>query len=99
MRRKSTKKTIDDYLYHIVIGGFIIACLLTYISEIYKDTRTLREVPVIENSIISKHNDLQDTAYEINENDFFVDWTLYDAKQLFTTSLKDATTIPVCPST
>ena len=76
MRKKATKKSIDDYLYHIVIGGFLIACLVAYLQHYYKDRRQLTEISVIENKIISSHNSYRDSSYEISENDFFIDWNL-----------------------
>lgn len=87
MRKKAVKKSIDDYLYHIVIGTFLLAVLLTYLEDYYRDRRPLQDIPVIENSVITRHNTLSDTPYEINENDFFIDWTLQDAKTIFKTTL------------
>jgi hypothetical protein len=91
MRKKATKKSIDDYLYHIVIGGFLLSVALTLIQEHYRDRRALHDIPVIENTIITRHNTLADSSYEINENDFFVDWTLKDAKAILSTQLNHQT--------
>lgn len=87
MIKKSKKKTIDDYLYHIVIGVFLAAVLITLASEYYQDTRQLHQVPVIETTLITKHNQYGDSSYEIYENDFFVDWNLQDAKSLLQSTL------------
>ncbi len=50
MRKKAVKKSIDDYLYHIVIGGFLLAVVLTFLEDYYRDRRPLEIIPVIENS-------------------------------------------------
>ena len=83
MRKKAVKKSIDDYLYHIVIGGFILAVSLTLLEHHFRDRRALVEIPVIENEVITNHNNFHDMPYDISENDFFVDWSLQDAKNLF----------------
>jgi hypothetical protein len=82
MIKKSKKKSIDDYLYHIVIGVFLGAVALTVASDYYQDTRALHQVPVIEPLLITKHNEYGDSSYEVSENDFYVDWSLQDAKYL-----------------
>lgn len=76
MIKKQKKKSIDDYLYHIVIGVFVLAVGLTIASEYNQDTRALHQVPVIEPILITKHNEYGDCSYEISENDFYVDWSL-----------------------
>lgn len=35
MIKKSKKKTIDDYLYHIIISVFLAALLITFLSDYY----------------------------------------------------------------
>lgn len=84
MRKRSKKSSIDDYLYHIVIGLFILVCLLAIGNTLMKDKRKLSEIPVFEDDKIDYHNENEESTYKLAKNEFFIDWFLSDAKTLLT---------------
>jgi len=48
MKKRGKKSTIDDYLYHIVIGTFLVMVLGVVANHFMKDKRNLKEISVID---------------------------------------------------
>lgn len=70
MRKKVQKNSLSNYSYHIVIGGFVLVCVLALISTFFGGTKKLSLIPVIDDDEILAHNQA-DHQFTIGKNDFF----------------------------
>lgn len=54
MKRKNKKQSdfFDKYSYHLVIGGFVLLCLVAFGSTFFKSSKKLNMIPVIDDEEI-----------------------------------------------
>lgn len=70
IKKKQQKNSITNYSYHIVIGSFVVICVVALISTFFGGTKKLSLIPVIDEDEITTHNQ-QDHTFSIGKNDFF----------------------------
>jgi cathepsin B len=99
MRRRSQKQSdfFDKYAYHIVIGGFLLLCLVAFGSTLFRSNKKLSTIPVIDDEEITSHNS-QGYLFSLGSNEFFQNWMLSDAKYILNNHLTFKSSIQQCES-
>jgi cathepsin B len=81
MKKRSQKQSdfFDKYAYHLVIGGirslfsfigFVLLCVIAFGSTLFRSSKKLNTIPVIDDDEITSHNS-QGYSYTLGSNEFF----------------------------
>lgn len=97
LRKRNTKQSdfFDKYAYHLVIGGFVLLCVVAFGSTLFKSSKKLSTIPVIDEDEIQSHN-AQGYSYSLGANEFFANWMLSDAKHILNNHLTFRSSLPLC---
>lgn len=97
MKKRSAKQPdfFDKYAYHLVIGAFVGVCVLAFGSTLFKSSKKLNTIPVIDADEIANHNS-QGYSYQVGANDFFANWMLSDAKYVLNNHLTFKSSVAKC---
>lgn len=88
MRKRNQKQSdfFDKYSYHLVIGAFVLICLVAFGSTLFRSSKKLSTIPVLDEDEIGSHNS-QGYSFNLGSNDFFKGWMLSDAKYILNNHL------------
>lgn len=70
IKNRSKKASLTNYSYHIVIGGFILICVIALISVFFGGSKKLSLLPVIDDEDIATLNS-NEYGFTVGSNEFF----------------------------
>lgn len=98
MKKRNQKSFFDQYGYYLIAGVVgVVAILAMNWSSFSSGEGATSEVPVIDDHLISTHNE-KDVDYILGGNKMFDGVTVLDAKKLFNNHITQKSTIPKCPT-
>lgn len=70
IKNRSQKGSLTNYSYHIVIGGFVLVCVIALISVFFGGSKKLSLLPVIDDEDMATLNS-NDYGFTVGQNEFF----------------------------